>query len=152
MDLTPGQMMAIFLLLSSRSKFRFRLEGRKDKKTSKPFVDVASFIKELKSALDDLDIDISKEYLDAIDANHPLVSLFVLDRNKAGVPDRQIGNVSTDHNEFISALGLNQIAESAGDPPLYTDDNPCPDGQQQIDVAQAIADSIGGAVLVLARK
>jgi len=133
MALTTGQKMALYLLLSSRSRFRFDLE-RQNAGVANPFPDAAAFAAALKAAIGNLNIGVTAADLNAIKQDHPMVTgLFRLNRHHAGVPNFQVGSVTTNHNEIITALDL---------PPLYTEDNPCPDGGQQTTVAQAIAASL----------
>ena len=124
MAFTNGQKMALFLLVSSRSAFRFRLEGRTvGVDVPVPFADQNSFLAALKGLVGDFGIN-------PADIPAAVGSLWVGPRHKAGVPDRQIANVTTDHNEMILALGLDA---------LYTPDNPCPGGMQQTAVGRAVA-------------
>jgi len=123
--LTLGQKLTLFLLVSSRSEFRFGLEGRAaGSGTANPAATQADFVNRLNGLVPS--IGIAPADLAAINAN----TLWVGTRHVAGVPDRQIASVTTDHNEMIAALGL--------DNGLYLPDNPCPGGAQQVAIAKAV--------------
>lgn len=132
MALTNGQMMTLFVLISTRSEFRFQLERRTPGPlgTANPFPDRATFAPNLQAAIKALKIGISAADLAAMDQNSDIAGLWVGPRHNAGVPDRQIASITTDHNEIITAVGLDAF---------YTPDNPCPSGQNQLDVASAVA-------------
>ena len=132
MAISASQKLAIFLLVSSRSEFRYSLERATPgaQGAPNPYPDAPSFAAALKAAVTGLNMGVSQGDLNAIDENHPLATLWVGPRQLAGVPDRHIGNVTVDHNEIIEALEL---------PPLYTEDNPCPTNGDMIQIAQAIA-------------
>jgi hypothetical protein len=123
MAFTNGQKMALFLLLSSRSALRFKLEGRTvGVPTPNPFPDSTSFLHALVGNVGSYNINPTDIPLSAS-------ALWVGPRQVAGVPDRQIANITTDHNEIVSALALDQ---------LYTPDNPCPDDGREVAVATAV--------------
>lgn len=134
MALTNAQKMALFLLISTRSAFRFQLERRTPGTlgTANPFPDRTTFAAALQAAINALNIGVTPADLAAMDQNSDIAGLWVSPRHVAGVPDRQIANITTDHNEIVTALGLDSS-------PLYTSDNPCPSGQNQTDVAAAVA-------------
>jgi hypothetical protein len=131
MAFTNSQKLALFLLISSRSEFRFALERATAgaQGAPNPFPDAPSFAAALRTAVHGLNMGVSLADLDAIDQNHPFADLWVGPRQLAGVADRHIGNVTTDHNEIVAALQLD---------PLYTPDNPCPGNGQMTRIAQAI--------------
>lgn len=119
-----GEKMALFMLLSSRSNLRFQLEGQVVGGTPTPLPDAPTFFQKL--------VSIATTSYGFTQADIPTTAqgLFVGNRQRAGVPDRQISGVSTDHNELLTALQLTG---------LYTIDNPCPSGANEILIAKAIA-------------